>query len=233
MFLWIVWITEGPAVRRDLTVFTNNYIVSTIVLVENFAGFIFLILNNLKIIAGLSHYFLSEHDVHAYKSYLYKKTMAIKTGQQAPEFTLYNSEKNPVSLSDFKGKKNVLLLFFPMAFTSVCTAELCTVRDEIRNYENEHVQVLGISVDSVFTLAKYKEDQQFNYPLLSDFNKEVSEDYGCIYESFTNMALKGVSKRSAFIIDKQGVIQYAEILENAGEVPDFNAIKEHISRLSI
>ena len=159
--------------------------------------------------------------------------MAIKTGQAAPDFTLYNSEKNPVSLSDFKGKKNVLLLFFPLAFTSVCTEELCTVRDDIRNYENDHVQVLGISVDSVFTLAKYREDQQYNYPLLSDFNKEVSTAYGSIYETFTNMALKGVSKRSAFIIDKQGIVQYAEVLENAGEVPDFKAIKEHLSRLSV
>lgn len=159
--------------------------------------------------------------------------MAVLIGQQAPDFTLYNSEKNSVSLHDFKGKKNVLLLFFPLAFTSVCTAELCSVRDDIGNYENDDVQVLGISVDSVFTLAKYKEEQQYNYPLLSDFNKEVSTAYGSIYESFTNMALKGVSKRSAFIIDKQGVIEYAAVLDNAGELPDFKAIKEHLSRLSV
>ncbi len=159
--------------------------------------------------------------------------MTMKIGQQAPDFTLYNSEKNSVSLSDFKGKKNVLLLFFPLAFTSVCTVELCSVRDNIGNYENDHVQVLGISVDSVFTLAKYKEEQQYNYPLLSDFNKDVSADYDSIYESFTEMSLKGVSKRSAFIIDKQGVIRYAAVLEDARELPDFNAIKEHLTRLSV
>ena len=158
--------------------------------------------------------------------------MAILTGQAAPDFTLYDSAKNKVSLSDFKGKKNVLLLFFPQAFTSVCTKELCAVRDDIGRYENDNVQVFGISVDSVFTLARYKEDQQYNYPLLSDFNKDVSALYDVLYPSFTNMDMKGVSKRSAFIIDKQGVIQYAEVLDNAGLVPDFIAIDEKIASLA-
>lgn len=158
--------------------------------------------------------------------------MAILTGQAAPDFTLYDSAKNKVSLSDFKGKKNVLLLFFPQAFTSVCTKELCAVRDDIGRYENDNVQVFGISVDSVFTLARYKEDQQYNYPLLSDFNKDVSALYDVLYPSFTNMDMKGVSKRSAFIIDKQGVIQYVEVLDNAGLVPDFIAIDEKIASLA-
>ena len=150
--------------------------------------------------------------------------MHIQPGQKAPDFTLYDSAKNKISLSDYSGKKNVLLLFFPLAFTSTCTKELCAVRDDIGKYDNEKNQVLGISVDSVYTLAKYAEEQQYNYPLLSDFNKIVSEQYGSIYDSFTTMEMKGVSKRSAFIIDKAGIIQYAEVLENAGEVPDFKAI---------
>lgn len=158
--------------------------------------------------------------------------MAIIPGQKAPDFTLYDSAKNKITLSDFQGKKNVLLLFFPMAFTSVCTQELCAVRDDIGRYENDNVQVLGISVDSVFTLAKYKEDQQYNYPLLSDFNKEVSGLYDVLYPSFTNMDMKGVSKRSTFIIDKEGVVQYAEVLENAGLMPDFKAIDEKIASLA-
>lgn len=161
------------------------------------------------------------------------ETMSLSTGQKAPDFTLYNSDKNSVSLSDFTGKKNVLLLFFPLAFTSTCTKELCDVRDDIRTYENDHVQVLGISVDSTYTLAKYREEQHYNYPLLSDFNKKVSALYETIYPSFGNMHMHGVSKRSAFIIDKQGVIQYAEVLENAGNVPDFKAIRDHLERLSI
>jgi peroxiredoxin len=158
--------------------------------------------------------------------------MAIQTGQKAPDFILFDSEKNKQSLGDYTGKKNVLLLFFPLAFTSVCTKELCSVRDEIGKYENDKVQVLGISVDSVFTLAKFKKDQQYNYPLLSDFNKEVSGLYDVLNPSFTNMDMKGVSKRSAFLIDKQGIVQYAEVLENAAEIPDFKAIDAKIASLS-
>ena len=97
--------------------------------------------------------------------------MSISIGQSAPEFTLHDSDKTKVNLSDFKGK-NVLLLFFPQAFTGVCTKELCAVRDDISRYSNINAEVIGISVDSVFTLNKYKEDQQYNFPLLSDFNKE-------------------------------------------------------------
>lgn len=145
-------------------------------------------------------------------------------GEKAPDFELYNSEKKLVKLNDFIGQKKVLLLFFPVAFTSVCTKELCGVRDQIGIYQNDDVQVLGISVDSVFTLAKYKEEQSLSYPLLSDFNKNVSQAYGTIYESFTDMGMKGVSKRSAFIINKEGIIDYCEILENAGLIPDFEAI---------
>ena len=150
--------------------------------------------------------------------------MSLKVGSPAPGFSLYNSDKSKISLSDFKGNKNVLLLFFPMAFTDTCTDELCVVRDDIARYSNTTAQVLGISVDSVFTLAKYKEEQSYNFPLLSDFNKEVSEIYGCIYEFFTPMMMKGVGKRAAFIIDKKGIVQYEEILENAGELPNFTVI---------
>lgn len=158
--------------------------------------------------------------------------MKIQIGQKVPAFSLYDSTKTKINISEFEGKKNVLLLFFPLAFTSVCTKELCAVRDDIGRYENDEVQVLGISVDSVFTLAKYKEDQQLNYPLLSDFNKEVSSLFEILYTSFTDMDLKGVSKRSAFLIDKQGVIQYSEILENAGALPDFIAIHNKISNMA-
>ena len=158
--------------------------------------------------------------------------MAIQIGQKAPGFSLYDSGKNKVTLTDFEGKKNVLLLFFPLAFTSVCTKELCAIRDEIGKYENDHVQVLGISVDSVYSLAKYKLEQQLSYPLLSDFNKEASAGYDVLYPSFSAMDMKGVSKRSAFIIDKQGVVQYTEVLENAGLVPDFKAIDDKIADLA-
>jgi peroxiredoxin len=155
--------------------------------------------------------------------------MSISVGQKAPDFSLYSSEKHKVSLSDFKGR-NVLLLFFPQAFTGVCTQELCAVRDNMHKYTSLKADVLGISVDSVFTLAKYKEEQQYNFPLLSDFNKEVSHTYGSLYQDWI-LDMKGVSKRSAFLVDKDGVIQYAEVLENPGEQPDFKAIDSTLSSL--
>ena len=155
--------------------------------------------------------------------------MSIQIGQKAPDFSLYDSEKNKTTLSDYRGK-NILLLFFPQAFTSVCTAELCGVRDDISRYSNEQAQVFGISVDSVFTLAQFKESQQYNFPLLSDFNKEVSTSYGSIYNDWI-LDMKGVSKRAAFVIDKEGIVRYAEVLENAGEVPNFNAIRETLDSL--
>ncbi len=158
--------------------------------------------------------------------------MSLTVSQQAPDFSLFDSDAKEVKLSDFKNEKNVLLLFFPVAFTGVCTKELCGVRDDIAKYSNAKAQVLGISVDSTFTLAKFKEEQSYNFPLLSDFNKEVSVAYDCIYDSFTGMNMKGVSKRSAFVIDKAGIIQYAEVLESAGDLPNFEAINEKLENLS-
>ena len=155
--------------------------------------------------------------------------MKIEIGQTAPDFTLIDTDKNKVTLSEYKGK-NVLLLFFPMAFTGVCTKELCSIRDNIASYNAVNAQVFGISVDSPFTLAKFKEEQHLNFPLLSDFNKEVSETYGAIYEAFIGW-MKGVSKRSAFVIDKDGIIQYAEVLESEGDLPNFEAINRTLSNL--
>ena len=154
----------------------------------------------------------------------------IKPGQQAPDFSLFDSDKKKVSLADYRGR-SILLLFFPMAFTSTCTKELCSTRDNIALYDQANAQVLGISVDSVYTLARYKEEQRLNFPLLSDFNKEVSAAYGALYEVF-NYEMKGVSKRAAFVIGGTGIVEYAEILENAGNLPDFNAIHACLSRIN-
>ena len=148
--------------------------------------------------------------------------MKIEIGKAVPDFTLYDSAKNKVTLSDLKGQ-NVLLLFFPLAFTSTCTAELCSIRDNISFYNNVNAKVFGISVDSLHTLAKYKADQNLNFTLLSDFNKDVSSLYGSLYEMF-GYNMKGVSKRSAFVIDKNGIVRYAEVLENASEQPNFKNI---------
>ncbi|MGN6294851.1 MAG: peroxiredoxin [Chitinophagaceae bacterium] len=155
--------------------------------------------------------------------------MSINVGQPAPDFSLYDETKTKTHLSSFKGN-NVLLLFFPQAFTSVCTKELCGVRDNIALYNNAHAKVFGISVDSVFTLTQFKEAQHYNFPLLSDFNKEVSRAYGAFYENWI-LDMKGVSKRAAFVIDKNGIVQYAEVLENASDVPDFAQIEKTLASL--
>jgi peroxiredoxin len=152
-----------------------------------------------------------------------------QTGQNAPDFTLFDSNKTPISLHDFTGKK-VVLLFYPLAFTSVCTKELCYIRDNMSLFNNIDAQVLGISVDSLYTLAKFKEEQGYNFPLLSDFNKEVSKAYNALYDEFS-YNMKGVSKRASFVIDRQGKIQYAQILEKAGDFPDFGAIQSTLAAI--
>jgi len=137
----------------------------------------------------------------------------LNIGDKAPDFTLFNTEKKEISLKDYHGKK-VLVLFFPLAFTGVCTTELCSVRDGISFYNDIGCDVIAISVDSLFTLEKFKEEQNLNFPLLSDFNKETAEAYGCLYDDFV-LGMKKVAKRSAFIIDKDGTIKYAEVLEKS------------------
>jgi len=156
--------------------------------------------------------------------------LKVEVGQKAPDVSLYDSDKNKVDLSQLKGH-NVLLLFFPFAFTGTCTKELCSVRDNISLYANVNAKVFGISVDSIHTLKKYKEEQNLNFSLLSDFNKEASASYGCLYHTFS-YDMKGVSKRSAFIIDKNGIIRYAEVLEKATDLPDFEAIENTLKSLN-
>lgn len=156
--------------------------------------------------------------------------MPVSIGQKAPEFTLTSSDKEKVSLSG-KNDQNTVLLFFPMAFTSVCTEELCGVRDSLNQSQDPKARVFGISVDSPFSLDKFKQEQQLNFPLLSDFNKEVSRAYDAIYDEFV-FGMKGVSKRAAFVVDRDGLIQYAEVLDNAGELPDMEALKDTLKKLA-
>ena len=155
--------------------------------------------------------------------------MSVQVNDKAPAFTLFSDAKSEVSLADYEGR-NLLVLFFPLAFTGVCTEELCSMRDALADYNNMETDVVGISVDSVFTLEKFKQAEGLNFPLLSDFNKDVSRQYGALYEDFV-LGMRGVSKRSAFIIDKEGTIRYAEVLDNAGDLPNFVAIKETLAAM--
>ncbi len=155
--------------------------------------------------------------------------MSVTLGSIAPDFTLKNTNAENVSLNSFKGKK-VVLLFFPFANSGVCTKEMCSMRDNMSQYSDLNAEVLGISVDSPFSLKLWKEHNQINFQLLSDFNKEVAQTYGAFYDVFApgKFDYKGVAKRSAFVIDENGVVKYAEVLENAGDEPNYQAIKEAI-----
>ncbi len=152
-------------------------------------------------------------------------------GKPAPAFTLFDTDKKATSLADFKGQ-NVVVLFFPLAFTGVCTTELCSIRDNIATYNSANAQVLGISVDSVFSLGKFKDEQKLNFPLLSDFNKNASKSFDVLYEVFPAFEMQGVSKRSAFVIDKEGVVQYEEVCATPGDLPNFTAIQETLNKLN-
>ena len=150
---------------------------------------------------------------------------SLSKGQEAPDFNLYDDEKKPFTLSDARGKHNVLLLFYPGAFTGVCTTELNTVTNDISEY-GEDTLIVGISTDSPFVLSEFKKVHSFGFPLLSDHNAEVSASYGSKYENdFTDMKLDRISKRSAFIVNKDGLIEYVEVLDNAGNLPDLESIK--------
>jgi glutaredoxin-dependent peroxiredoxin len=144
--------------------------------------------------------------------------MSLDVGSKAPDFTLTNQDRQPVKLSEQRGKP-VLLAFFPAAFSSVCTKELCTFRDSMAQLNAANAQVYGISVDTFFTLKAFHDQQQYNFPLLSDFNKQAIRDYGVFNEDM--IGLKGIAKRAVFVIDKDGVVRYQEVLEDARNEPDY------------
>jgi len=155
--------------------------------------------------------------------------MSLKIGDKAPDFTLLNQDAEKVTLSSFTGK-NVVVLFFPFANTGGCTKELCTFRDELKVYENLNAQILAISVDSHFSLKMFADKNNYTFPLLSDFNKEVIKAYGVVSENFVpgKFDYYGVSKRSAFVVDKNGILKYVEVLENPGNEPNYLNIKKSL-----
>jgi|SRR5688500_17752089 len=157
--------------------------------------------------------------------------MSLRIGDKAPDFSLYSSEKELIHLHDLQGK-NVVLLFFPLAFTSTCTKEMCVTRDDLSVYNNLNTEVFGISIDTIHSLARYKEDLQLNFKLLSDFNKEVIRSYDVMYEEY-GYGMKGVAKRAVYVIDGEGIIRHIEVLEKAGQMPDLEATKEAIRGLAV
>lgn len=150
--------------------------------------------------------------------------MSVNKGDRAIEFKLPQKPKDEVDLAQYIGKQPVVLLFFPLAYSSVCTAEMCQMRDDWKQYESLGAKVFGISVDSPFVTDKFRQDEKIPFPILSDFNKDVSRKYGVLHEDL--MGLKGVSKRSAFVIGKDGKVRYAWVSDNPGVQVKFDEIKE-------
>jgi peroxiredoxin len=147
--------------------------------------------------------------------------MTVAVGSKAPDFTLVNQDREPVTLSQLRGKP-VVLAFFPAAFSSVCTKELCTFKDSMAQLGKAQAQVFGISVDTFFTLKAFQDQQKLTFPLLSDFNKEVIRAYGVFNEDM--IGLKGIAKRATFVIDKDGIVRHAEVLEDARNEPNYDAV---------
>jgi len=155
--------------------------------------------------------------------------MSLKTGDKAPDFSAKTHLMEDFSLSSFDGKENVVLIFFPLVNTGVCFNEMCTLRDSLHDYDKLNAKVIAVSVDSPFAQKLWVEKENFNFTFVSDFNKEISKKYECLYEDL--IGLKGVAKRSAFVIDKSGVLRYAWVSEDAGVLPDFKEIQKTLSSL--
>jgi peroxiredoxin len=165
-----------------------------------------------------------------------KYKMALKVGDKAPDFTLKSfnplaTDPQDVTLSSYKDQKDVLLLFFPQAFTGVCTDEMCTMSEGLDFYNDLNVQVLGISVDGTFVQRAFAEKNNIKVPLLSDYNREVAPKYGVLRPEFTH-GMKNTTERAVFLIDKTGTIQYVEVTATPGVLPNFNAIREKIQSLN-
>jgi len=155
--------------------------------------------------------------------------MTVDVGSKAPDFSLTNQERQPVKLSEQKGKP-VVLAFFPAAFSSVCTKELCTFRDSLARLNQAHAQVYGISVDTFFTLKAFHDQQGYNFPLLSDFNKQAIRDYGVFNEDM--IGLKGIAKRAVFVIDKDGIVRHREVLDDARNEPNYDKVFSTLASLA-
>jgi peroxiredoxin len=154
--------------------------------------------------------------------------MAAETGSIAPDFTLPNQDREPVTLSKQRGRP-IVLAFFPAAFSSVCQKELCTFRDALTKLNKVNAQVYGISVDTFFALKAFADQQSLTFPLLSDFNKQVIRDYGVFNEDM--IGLKGIAKRATFVLDKNGVIRHREVLDDARNEPDYDKVYQAVATL--
>ncbi len=155
--------------------------------------------------------------------------MAAEVGSKAPDFTLVNQDRENVTLSQELVNGNVVLAFFPGAFSGTCTKEVCNFRDTMSNFSKMNAKVLGISTDTFFALKAWDEQQRLGFPLLSDYNKEVINTYGVVNPDM--IGLKNIAKRAVFVVDGSGVIRYREVLEDARNEPDYTRLNEALGQL--
>lgn len=156
--------------------------------------------------------------------------MAIDVGAHAPDFTLLSQDRQPITLSEELKNGPVVLAFFPGAFSGTCTSEMCTLRDSIAKLNRASARVLGISTDTFFALKAWADAQHFDFPLLSDYNKLVIGPYGVVNPDM--IGLKNIAKRAVFVIDRQGIVRYSEVLDDARNEPDYQKLKDAIARIS-
>jgi peroxiredoxin len=155
--------------------------------------------------------------------------MAAEVGAKAPDFTLHDQDRKPVTLSERLLKGPVVLAFFPAAFSGTCTTEMCTFRDSASDLNKVNAQVLGVSVDTFFALKAWADAHTLNFPLLSDFNKEVIRQYGVVNPDM--IGLKDIAKRAVFVIDRSGVVRHREVLDDARNEPDYGKAKQALASL--
>ncbi len=152
--------------------------------------------------------------------------MSVTVGSKAPPFKLPSKPGHEVDVGAVIGRQPVVLLFFPLAFSSVCTEELCHFRDDWSKWEGLGCSIYGVSVDSPFVTDKFRQELKIPFEVLSDFNKDVCRSYGALHEDL--MGLKGVAKRAAFVVDASGTVRYAKVNESPKEQVDFQAIHQAV-----
>lgn len=148
----------------------------------------------------------------------------VKVGDRAPEFSLVDTERRPVKLADFRGK-NVILAFYPGAFTKLCQKELCAFRDMLANLEALDAQVVGISVDSPWANGAFAAANRIGFPLLSDYTRDVSRQYGGVHEDFAGLQGYSVAKRAVFVVDRVGIVRYAWVSDDPGREPPYAEVE--------
>jgi glutaredoxin-dependent peroxiredoxin len=155
--------------------------------------------------------------------------MPVDVGSQAPDFTLMNQDRQPVRLSAALQNGPVVLAFFPAAFSSVCTNEMCTFRDSIAALNASKGQVFGVSTDTFFALKAWADQQRLNFPLLSDYNKDVIKQYDVVNPDM--IGLKNIAKRAVFVIGRDGVIKHKQVLDDARNEPNYDKVGAALASL--